>query len=265
MEGLSIELLLEKVNFSKGESIVYLDLLKNGASNGSQIASRVELPKPSVYLALEKLYSQGSILSIQGKTRSFVAEHPTVVLEKLESSFLSSLKSAKEALEKINRVESKEEFLHILGYDSFCSKIRQMIVDSHSEIYMNTNINLTLFAKELLDFTRRGGRIVVYSFGKEYVYEFSCENYFDSGLKIEGTARMICVCDYKESIMSCGKPSADYLGIYTKQKLQVTLLSENIHNDIYKIKLKKMGKYFVDEVRLNTLAEGTRHQSGYKL
>jgi len=265
MEGLSIELLLEKVNFSKGESIVYLDLLKNGASNGSQIASRVELPKPSVYLALEKLYSQGSILSIQGKTRSFVAEHPTVVLEKLESRFLSSLKSAKEALEKINRVESKEEFFHILGYDSFCSKIRQMISSSSREIYMNTNIDLTLFEKELQEFTHRGGRVIVYSFGKEYEYTFSCENHFDAELTIEGTARMICVCDYKECIMSCGKPSADYMGIYTKQMLQVTILSENIHNDIYKIKLKKANHYFVDEVRLHTLAEGTRHQSGYKL
>ncbi len=265
MEAVSIEVLLERVNFSKGESIVYLDLLKNGASNGSQIASRVDLPKPSVYLALEKLYSQGSILSIQGKTRSFIAENPMVVLEKLENSFLSSLKSAKEALEKINRVESKEEFLHILGYDSFCGKIKQMISDSKSEIYMNTNIDLTLFSKELKEFILRGGRVIVYHFGKEYHYDFPVENYFDSELTIEGTARMICVCDYRECIMSCGKPSAEYLGIYTKQMLQVTLLSENIHNDIYKIKLKKMEKYFVETVRLNTLAEGIVHQSGYKI
>ena len=57
---------LQKFGLTKIEAQVYYELLKFPNSNGSQISKRIETPRTSVYMALEKLYSTGFIHMIPG-------------------------------------------------------------------------------------------------------------------------------------------------------------------------------------------------------
>ena len=65
--------------------------------------------------------------------------------------------------------------------------------------------------------------------------------------------------------MSYGRPDNEYRAIYTRQELQVSLLSENIHNAIYWLKLYREQPNFTYPCRLETLAEQDIHISGYSI
>ena len=72
---------LESLGLAKAEALVYSDIVQNPNSNGSQITKRVDLPKPSVYLALDKLYQRGLINLIPGKSKQYQAQSANIALE----------------------------------------------------------------------------------------------------------------------------------------------------------------------------------------
>ena len=82
---------LESLGLAKAEALVYIDIVQNPNSNGSQISKRVDLPKPSVYLALDKLYQRGLINLIPGKSKQYQAQAVNIALEKLRAEFNSNL------------------------------------------------------------------------------------------------------------------------------------------------------------------------------
>ena len=124
-----------------------------------------------------------------------------------------------------------------MGYNNFCAQLKAIFARSKHELYLQTNMDLNLFSKELSALAANGVRIIIYSFGAKFNYPFIVEEYYDEGKPISTGFRMLAVADHAECLMSCGKPDAEYLSIYTKQKLQVSLLAENIHNSIYWLKL----------------------------
>ncbi len=261
----NLKLSLESLGLAKAEVLVYIDILQNVNANGSQISKRVDLPKPSVYLALDKLYQRGLINLIPGKSKQYQAQDITIALTKLRDEYNTNLDNALMQLQQIQQTNIQQEFIHILGYNNFCAQLKAIFARANRELYLQTNMNLNLFASELSESVARGVRIIVYSFGAKFNYPFALEEYYDSGKPISIGSRMLVVSDHVECLMSCGKPDAEYLSIYTKQKLQVSLLAENIHNSIYWLKLYQEQPSFSYPCRLNTLAEQEIYLSGYSL
>ena len=259
----NLKLSLENLGLAKAEVLVYIDILQNANANGSQISKRVDLPKPSVYLALDKLYQRGLINLIPGKTKQYQAQEVLVALEKLRTEYNANLDNALAQIQQIQQTSVQEEFMHIVGYANFNAQLKAIFARTERELYLQTNMNLNLFASELSNLLDKGVRIIVYSFGIKFNYPFALEEYHDVAKPISAGFRMLAVADYAECLMSCGKPDADYLAIYTQQKLQVSLLAENIHNSIYWLKLYREQPSFSYPCRLATLAEQEIHLSGY--
>lgn len=106
---------LEKLGLAKSEALVYIDILQNPVSNGSQITSRINLPKPSVYLALDKLYQKGIINLIPGKSKQYIAQDPVVALEQLRKDYNASIDNTLLEIKNLNYRQSYDEFIHIQG------------------------------------------------------------------------------------------------------------------------------------------------------
>lgn len=261
----SLRLNLESLGLAKAEALVYIDILQNQNSNGSQITKRVDLPKPSVYLALDKLYQRGLINLIPSKSKQYVAQDSIVALEKLRYEFNVNLDNTIQQIKQIQHSAEQEDFIHIIGYDNFCAQLKSILSQARTEVYIQTNMNLNLFSAQIKCLLSSGVRIIVYSFGQKFDYDFTIEEYYDAEKPITDGFRMVVVADYNVSLMSCGRPNQDYLAIYTKQKLQISLLAENIHNSIYWLKLYREQPNFTYPCRLETLAEKDIHLSGYSI
>lgn len=256
---------LESLGLAKAEALVYSDIVQNPNSNGSQITKRIDLPKPSVYLALDKLYQRGLINLIPGKSKQYQAQSANIALEKLRAEFNANLDQTLAAIKELQQHQPQEEFIHILGYDNFIAQFKAMLANTKQELYIQSNADLNQFAPELEQLSKAGVKIIIYSFGCKYDYNFACEEYYDSAKACSSAYRLIVVADYKESIMSYGHPDNEYRAIYTRQELQVSLLSENIHNAIYWLKLYREQPDFTYPCRLETLAEQDIHISGYSI
>ena len=169
------------------------------------------------------------------------------------------------AIKELQQHQPQEEFIHIRGYGNFVAQFKAMLANTKQELYIQSNADLNQFAPELEQLSQAGVKIIIYSFGCKYDYNFACEEYYDSAKACSSAYRLIVVADYKESIMSYGRPDNEYRAIYTRQELQVSLLSENIHNAIYWLKLYREQPDFTYPCRLETLAEQDIHISGYSI
>lgn len=255
---------LEKLGLAKSEALVYIDILQNPVSNGSQITSRISLPKPSVYLALDKLYQRGIINLIPGKSKQYIAQDPVVALEQLRKDYNASIDNTLLEIKNLNYRQSYDEFIHIQGYANFSGQLLSMINNSQKELYLHGNIDLNQFRTELVNALERGVRIINCSFGTKYDYSFLSENFHDDKLTSK-SFRLLMVADYQECLMAEGALNQDYLAIYTRNMFQVGLIAENIHNAIYWLKLYQQNPDFTYPCRMETLAERDIHPSGYMI
>ena len=259
----NLTLSLESLGLSKPEALVYVDIIQNPESNGSQITKRIDLPKPSVYLAVDKLYQRGLINLIPGKTKQYLAQDANIALEKLRSEFNSHLDNALHNIRELQTSTPQNEFIHIRGYANFAAQLSGIFARTERELYIHTNVDLNLFAQELEQLISKGVRVIVYSFGDKHNYSFALEEYYDAAKPVCDAFSFLVVSDYRECVMSCGEPNNEYLGIFTRQSLQVSLIAENIHNAIYWLKLYQQNPDFNYPCRLNTLAEQDIHLPNY--
>lgn len=256
---------LEALGLSNTEAQVYIAVLQNPNVNGSQLTKQMDIPKPSVYLALDKLYQKGLINLIPSKSKQYIAQDVTVALEKLRNDFNYNLDATLGELKHLQPQKLQAEFIHIDGYDNFLAQVKQMVNHASSEIYIHSNNDLNVIEQELSAAQKRGVRIIVYSFGKCYQYTFSDSIFYDKDkpLSAAGT-RVILVVDNKIGLMASGLGNS-LLTIYTENELQINLMAENIHNAIYWLKLYKLHPAFDYPCRLDTLAEKDIHISGYSI
>ena len=75
---------LQKIGFTKLESEIYLDLIKNSGLTGYQIAKNLNISRSSVYPTLDAMYKKGYILLVQGDAQTYVAEDSEVLISRLK-------------------------------------------------------------------------------------------------------------------------------------------------------------------------------------
>lgn len=95
---------LQKIGLSERESLVYIDLLENGASTISDIARRTALHRPSIYQTLPLLEESGLVSKgPKGKRTYYGAESPEKlkkIMENLSQGFMATIADLEEMYEQ---------------------------------------------------------------------------------------------------------------------------------------------------------------------
>lgn len=251
--------LLEKLNFSKTEAAVYIDLLKGSSSTGYQIAKNLNISRSSVYSALDNLYKKGVVFLVSGDSQIYKPENPAVLMSKMKSEFVQTVDILETKLEQLNTTVSEERYLNIEGYNNIVSKAKELLLSAKEEIYINTDFNLHVFSKEFVALGKKGVRIIVFSFAKQKDKDLPIEIYSHDDIGCLGKeTRIMLVIDCMKTLLADKGPHRDeFLGTFTENTLLASVVSEHIHNDIYLLKLKDKYKenLISEDIKLKTILE----------
>lgn len=251
--------LLEKLNFSRTEAAVYINLLKSSSSNGYKIAKNLNMSRSSVYSALDNLYKKGIVFLLPGESQVYKAENPSVLISKMKNEFNETTNLLDYKLKDLEKSDSEERYVNIEGYDNVILKVKQLLLSAEKEVYINTDIELSRFESELVKIAERGVRIIVFSFKEITLKNIPIEIYTQSSSNCEGKeTRIMLVVDCEKTLVADRGPHREaFLGVFTDNVLLASIVSEHIHNDIYILKLKKIyGENLIDDnIKLNTILE----------
>jgi len=250
--------LLEKLNFSKTEASVYVNLLKNSSLNGYQIAKNLNMSRSSVYSALDNLYKKGIVVSLPGSSQIYKAENPSTLINKMRNEFVETTDILEIKLQELETSDSEERYLNISGYENVISKVKELLLTAEKEVYINTDFNLQIFLKEFNDLEKRGVRIIIFSFAKSNSENLPVEIYTHNDASCLGKqTRIMLVVDCKKTLIADKGPHREeFLGTFTDNVLLASVVSEHIHNDIYLLKLKnKYEENLINDIKLNTIFE----------
>lgn len=251
--------LLEKLNFSKAEAAVYVDLLKNSSLNGYQIAKNLNMSRSSVYSALDNLYQKGIVFLLPGDSKLYKAENPSTLTKKMKNEFVETVDLLGIKLQELETSVPEEGYLNISGYDNVISKAKELLLTAEKEVYMNTDFNLQTLSKEFIELKKRGVRIIIFSFNKSNDENLPVEIYTHNEASCFGKqTRIMLVVDCKKTLIADKGPHREkFLGTFTDNVLLASVVSEHIHNDIYLLKLKnKYEENLIDDsIKLNTILE----------
>ncbi|WP_134118291.1 TrmB family transcriptional regulator [Orenia marismortui] len=250
---------MQKFNFTEIEARVYVELIKSPNCNGSQIAKELNLPRTSVYSALDKLYQQGAIFLLPNRTtKVYVARAPKELLKNLKEEMLEAIDYLDIEFQKIDLKEENNNYLNIQGKDNFIEEAKKMLLSAEEEVYINTDYDLSLFKSEFKFLEDKGVRVVLFSFTMLNLDGLDVEFYHHQGeVDCCSGKRLMLVIDQNQVLIGNEDNNGEVLGTFTKNSLMVSIIAEHIHHDIYLLKLKdKYGRDLIDEgVKLNSLFE----------
>lgn len=239
--------------FTKTDALVYINLLKNGRSSGYKIAKQISISRSSVYSSIDNLYTNGYIFMSDGDTKEYEAKSPDLIFSQIKQKTVENIDILKTELSKMMLQEEKEFVYNVTGFDNLLQKAKEIINQANLEIYLNTDFNLELFAKELCEAAERGVRIIGFSFNKMTSPHKKIELYSRS--ENEETEypshRFMCVADMKLALMFSHREET--LGIYSNNRLIVKMIAEHIHSDIYLTEYERLAPEQC--IRVNTIHE----------
>lgn len=251
---------LEKLNFTKLEAQLYMALLGSTPLSAYQLAKKVEMSRPSIYNALEHMADKGIVQIIPNETKLYIAEEPSVILEKMEVELKRSISLAKKDLEMYEKVKYDEMTVNFKGFESGLIKAKKLISEAKSDIYINVDFELSCIKEQLEEAVCRGLNIVIFSF-----YDIGNPakgiSYYSHNRKMHHghvPSRMMMAVDEKIALIVDGSATFEtWKGTVSNNSLFIKIVSEHIHNDIYLLKLRnKYGKeIYEDFLYLNTTFE----------
>ena len=240
---------LEKIGFSKMESIIYVELLKNKCMTGYQIAKNLNIARASVYPVLEELLKKGVVLLISGEPNQYRAEEPIALVNRMNSEYNKRAELLKQGLSEINKSDSGKKYVNIEGMENIIAKVKEMLLMSEREIYINTDFELEYFKNELEILKKKGVRIVLFTFADIKTDEFPVEIYYN---KIENSKCknkiIMMVSDMKRALTAGVEENGEFIGTVSENRVFTKIIAEHIHHDIYLLNLKnKHGKDMIEK------------------
>lgn len=233
---------LEKINFTKLESQIYLALLEGGTMSAYQLAKKIEISRSSIYNTLEHMYDKGSVDMIPESTTLYVAEKPEVLLKKLNFEFEVNSCLLSDGLKGYMETCHEERFTNFKGGDTTIFKAREILSSAEEEVYINTDFDLGIFKEELKLLKSKGIRVIAFSFNAMDTRDLKIELYSHNRTLKDNhqPSRLMIAVDKKTALLAdCYKERNTWLGTVTNNSLMVSVVSEHIHNDIYLLKMRK--------------------------
>ena len=233
---------LTDFGFTKTDALVYIDLLKNGRSSGYKIAKDISLSRSSVYSSIDTLYKKGFIFMSDGDTKEYEAKTPDLILNQIEKKNAENIHFLKQELTRMMQKEEKEFVYNVTGFENLIQKAKELISQAELEIYINTDINLSVLEQEICDAIERGVRIIAFSFNRIEVPHEKVEVYSRSQEPETEypSHRFMLVTDMKLAMTFSHR--AESVGLYSNNSLLVKMIAEHIHSDIYLTKYEQQGQ-----------------------
>ena len=224
---------LTTFSFSKTDALVYLDVPKNGKTNGYQIAKSLGMTRSTLYSSIDNLYLQDYLYMISGNVKEYEAKSPGVILAQIREKTIDNITVLKKELAVLPQSVEKPFFFNLSGYESLTMKIKEIINGSKNELYINTDFDLALFQRELQAAITRGVGVICFSFNQMHSSVEGIEFFSRSHIPEHDhpSTRFMLVCDTLETPVFSNLTAAQ--GIYTNEKILVKIISEHIHSDIY--------------------------------
>lgn len=246
---------LEKIGFSSKEAQVFLELIINPKSNGSQIAKALGYPRTTVYQQLDILQKKGYVTSFLDKEITF---YEAIDLDELFDSYKKEIGTAtrvlKNELSKVENSGKQKQFYNLNSFDEVKEKIKKSLKKAKYKVFINTNIDLSDFKKEIEKLKTNGVKVILFS--------FSNRNYEDLGIDLHlrksfnpsitnNQQRIMVAIDETEAIIASNY-EGNFNGIHSENRLLINIVIEHIRNDINLLRLNdKYGEESISSVALD--------------
>lgn len=232
-----IQSTLEKL-FSKQEAQIYLYLLENPDETVYQISKSLNISRSSIYPVVDAMYTKGMLFKNSCDKESYFALDPETLLKKLQYEYNKSIEEANDLLKHIKPINTIHNFLNINGYESVIEKAKEILRNSIREVYMNMDVPLEVFDKELSILEEKNVRVIFFSFAKVKSKYKNVEVYSHNFAEVDDPSRIMIVSDLQTVfIANNNNPKAfdkkSWIGTYSNNLLLIQIVSEHIHHDIY--------------------------------
>lgn len=126
---------LVKLGFNETEAKVYVELLKTKGLNGTQLSKALNLPRSSVYTALEILSNKGYIYLIPSNKdlKNYNPLYPEDLVKKMKKEYMYILESIGLDLDKIYTPSKYELVYNIEGRDNIVYKLEDMLGSANNK------------------------------------------------------------------------------------------------------------------------------------
>lgn len=229
--------ILEELNFTKNEDLIYRNLLKYPGQTVFSISKSLNMSRSSVYQIIEQMYSKGYILLMNGEQVLYYAENPVTLINRLKDKYNKSAKLALEELENIKPFEDNSKYINIKGFDNSIAKAKEIIRASNKEVYINTDLDINIFDEDFKYLEEKNVKVYVFSFIN---LNYKRDNVFiySGNKKIALNTRLMISSDLNNALI-INRDCDSWVGTITNNALMNKIIAEHIHHDIYLIKLKK--------------------------
>jgi len=123
-----LKILETSIGMKKNESLVYLDLVRAGASSAIDISKRIKMHRPNVYDVLDKLYREGIVkITTFGNKKVFSPIPPTDLLKYHKEKEYDLEKAVPEIEKKYNSSVEKNELVMTEGLRSIKATITNLL------------------------------------------------------------------------------------------------------------------------------------------
>ncbi len=247
---------LTKLGFSSLEAKIYLALISGGSMSAYQLAKKIDISRPSIYNALEHMVNKGIVAYMPNKTPFYVATKPELLLEKINKNMKESMENAAFLLKEFEKTRIEEEVIAVKGFDNIIIVVKDILKHATHDIYINTDFDLDIFAEELAELEKKGVKVTVFSFYDVDKGNKNVELYSHGRNKRENAfSSRLMLAEYDAVSIAASRSSRfdDWSAIVSNIPLNVRMIEEHIHNDIYMLKLREnYGKEIYDAIRIGT-------------
>lgn len=244
---------LINLGFSRLEAEIYIALLE-GEMSGYQISKKIEIARPSVYAALEHMFEKGIVQKVQGSSSEYKAQPPQIIFKKLNKEFSENAIFAEQILTQYSETCFENRLAAIKGLKTILEYAKKMIINAKKEVFINTDLDLSIFKTEIEKASENGISITIFSFYEPDI-ELPCKIFTHNRQNNHTASRLMISCDESETLIANSDTSDEWLASITNNPLLVEIITEHIHNDIYLLKLRneygseiynnlKIGSYF---------------------
>ncbi len=237
---------LEKIGFGRKEAEVFLELIKNPGSNGSQIAKALGYPRTTVYQNLDILQKKGYINSYLDKE---ITLYEAIDLNELFENYKKEVSTATKFLkDELNKVEvsgKQKQFYNLNSFEDVKDRFRNILKRAEKIVYINTNLDLFEFEKDFKRLKEKGVWVILFSFNKIDYDSLGVETYIRDSFNFNITnseKRIMVAVDLFAAIIASNY-EGEFCGTYSENKLLINIVTEHIKNDIHLMKLEnRFGK-----------------------
>lgn len=237
---------LEKIGFGKKEAEVFLELVKNPGTNGSQIAKNLGYQRTTVYQNLDILQKKGYISSYLDKEITlYKTMNLKEILENYNKEINGATKFLKDELSKVEVSGTQKQFYNLNSFEEIKDRFKNILKRAKKIVYINTNLNLFEYEKELKKLREKDVRIIVFSFNKIDYSSLGIEAYIRESFNfnITDSEKRIMIAADSSVAMIASNYEGEFCGTYSENKLLVNTVTEHIKNDIHLMKLEEsLGK-----------------------